>query len=704
MELDLLITKDFEEALQRYPHKKVVYKAISQLLENPRHPGLNVHRFEKARDGIWIAYLSDGDRIIYEPKEKALCLWRLGKHDIERADRRGFADHTRFSRMEWTSQSISSLSEVASPSVFQPLPLVKPQFATPVPPSAGSINHFALFQDAHLRILGVPAHLVQRLKNAPTLEAVLNLPELTEKTRLWLMEISTAPEFKHIIFDSSLLLYRTTLERLEGYCERKIQRLMLSLQRPEQQKYVDMEHAPLIVLKGVAGSGKTTVGVYRAIRLAKKGRRVLVLTFNPILASTIKAFIRELIGALPDNLEVMHVQELQGRLLKERMPAMVIKGEQECNVLLDGAIAEVQHKTRSPLFQRDRKFFQEEIKYVIKGFGLDTQDEYRRIERYGRKTALGSSYRDSMWQVYEAYKRRFSRLQVIDFYDTGMQTLNCLRKQPMQQRYDDIIVDEAQDVTIVDLQVIQLLLARADILTDTPASLMILADAAQTMYSRGFSWKQAGIHAQGHTNVLRRNYRNTRQIAEAAAHLLAHNNLLRAGGDYINPEWTERQGVPPMLVRATGLFHQVELVRDLILDLVSGQTFRLSDFALLCPTESLCEMCKQELRGRGLRTMLYKDPEFDVLDDCIKIMTIQSAKGLEFPVVFLLGVTQDMLPSRQTIHHLEQEEVALFLEQQRSLCYVAMTRAAEALYIVTTRGSESNFIRELDGKIHVWNE
>ena len=78
-----------------------------------------------------------------------------------------------------------------------------------------------------------------------------------------------------------------------------------------------MEHAPLIVLKGVAGSGKTTVGVYRADRLAEKGRRVLMLTFNPILASTTRdSLIQELIGPLPANLEVMHVQELQRKVLQ----------------------------------------------------------------------------------------------------------------------------------------------------------------------------------------------------------------------------------------------------------------------------------------------------------------------------------------------------------------------------------------------------
>ena len=704
MGLELLVTKAFEEALKRYPHKKVVYKAIGQLLENPRYAGLQVHRYEQARDGIWIAYISDGDRIIYEPKDKVLCLWRLGKHDIERADPRGFATHTRFSRIELPSEVPDAAIEAEPPPTpAKTFSIGIRQVATNVNVPVGSTNHFAFFQDAHLRILGVPAQLVQRLKAARSLEAALALPELSERTRTWLMEISTAPTFKHIVYDSSLLLYRTTLERLEGYCESKIKRLMLSLQRPEQQKYVDMKHTPLVVLKGVAGSGKTTVGVYRAIHLAEKGRRVLMLTFNPILAAMTRSLIQELIGPLPANLAVLHVQELQRKLLGERMPTMPIKTEQECNVLLDEAIIEVQRKTHSQLFLRDKKFFQEELRYVIKGFGLKSQDEYRSIERYGRKTALSRAYRDVMWQVYEAYRRRFMKLQAIDYYDIAMQTLEVLQKQPTQQRYDDIIVDEAQDLTIVDLNVIQLLLAMTSANAVTPATLMILADAAQTMYTRGFSWKQAGIQARGHTDILWKNHRNTQQIAEAAAQLLSHNTLLRTSGEYIDPKWTDRQGPLPMLIRATSPFHQVELACDLILNLVSGQTFRLSDFALLCPTQSLCDKCVRELRTRGLRMMLYSDPQFDVLDDRIKIMTIQSAKGLEFPVVFLLGVAKGILPSQQTLHHLEQNEIDLFREQQRSLCYVGMTRASEALYILTTQNAESIFVKELEGKINLWN-
>ena len=201
---------------------------------------------------------------------------------------------------------------------------------------------------------------------------------------------------------------------------------------------------------------------------------------------------------------------------------------------------------------------------------------------------------------------------------------------------------------------------------------------------------------------MRKNYRNTRQIAEAAAHLLEQNTLMRASNEYVDPEWTQRQGAFPIVVKVNSEYNQVEWVKDRILNLVADQTFRLSDFAILCPTNRLCEQCKQELEGAGLRTIYHKDSSFDLLEERIKILTIHSAKGLEFPVVFLIGLVSGILPSMQGLQHAEKEEAELFIEQQRTICYVGMTRAAEVLYLLTVKGTESRFIGELGDKVVDW--
>ncbi|HDS1198804.1 TPA: DNA helicase II [Shewanella algae] len=65
----------------------------------------------------------------------------------------------------------------------------------------------------------------------------------------------------------------------------------------------------------------------------------------------------------------------------------------------------------------------------------------------------------------------------------------------------------------------------------------------------------------------------------------------------------------------------------------------------------------------------------DAHTDAVQLMTLHSAKGLEFPLVFMAGVEEGLFPSQ-----LSQEEGDR-LEEERRLCYVGMTRAMQQLYI-----------------------
>jgi len=92
----------------------------------------------------------------------------------------------------------------------------------------------------------------------------------------------------------------------------------------------------------------------------------------------------------------------------------------------------------------------------------------------------------------------------------------------------------------------------------------------------------------------------------------------------------------------------------------------------------------------------------DEFDDAVQLMTLHSAKGLEFPMVFMVGVEEGMFPSQMSA------EEAGRLEEERRLCYVGMTRAMQKLYITYAEmrrlyGQDkyhkpSRFIRELPEK------
>ncbi len=93
----------------------------------------------------------------------------------------------------------------------------------------------------------------------------------------------------------------------------------------------------------------------------------------------------------------------------------------------------------------------------------------------------------------------------------------------------------------------------------------------------------------------------------------------------------------------------------------------------------------------------------DPYEDCVQMMTLHSAKGLEFPVVFLAGMEDGLFPHQRSAGELAS------LEEERRLCYVGATRAMRQLYItyaeqrrlygVDQYGQPSRFIGELPAEL-----
>jgi DNA helicase-2/ATP-dependent DNA helicase PcrA len=112
------------------------------------------------------------------------------------------------------------------------------------------------------------------------------------------------------------------------------------------------------------------------------------------------------------------------------------------------------------------------------------------------------------------------------------------------------------------------------------------------------------------------------------------------------------------------------------------------------------------LTGFLEETSLVADVDrYDEGADAVVLMTIHSAKGLEFPVVFLPGMEEGIFPGMQSA--LNESEI----EEERRLAYVAITRAKELLYITTTKSRlqygrtqynpPSRFIEEIPKKLIV---
>ena len=91
--------------------------------------------------------------------------------------------------------------------------------------------------------------------------------------------------------------------------------------------------------------------------------------------------------------------------------------------------------------------------------------------------------------------------------------------------------------------------------------------------------------------------------------------------------------------------------------------------------------------------------QYKEVDDCVNVMTLHSAKGLEFDVVFLTGMEENVFPHFRSMDNEDE------LEEERRLCYVGITRAKEKLYLLnakkrtlfgrTDMNSPSRFVQEI---------
>ncbi len=661
-----------------------VFRAISRLSDNPKHPSLNSKKARaSSRGDIWRARIDDANRLLYQWADGCIYLWRAGNHDMTDEARK--LDEPDLRR--------------AQPA---PRPAVQPEQRAPARPAAppehalpGVLHHF---DPITLRILGVPEAAVEAVRALPDIEGVWDL-DLPADVQTTLYDIFTNPEIPaaEILFDPARLLYRETADRLEGYCKGRIKRLLLNLE-PEQEQFLKIRPRGPFLLRGVAGSGKTTIGLYRAKTRAEQrdlfssGGRVLYLTYNATLTNAVDELFRELYGELPAGIEVSTVDRWLMRFLRDRgRPAQI--DSQRTDPLLDQAIHAVAQIRREPVLSRGRPWFANEFEKVIEGRSLTSRAAYLEADRAGTGSALGAPAREAVWAVYEHFRAARERAGFDTWGSMRLAALAELRGTP-PPLYDEVIVDEAQDLVPAQLLAVRLLAAGE--------SLFLLADAAQSIYYRGISWRDAGIEISGRTRVLRTNHRNSQEVLRAAASLIAASSSLRNTDEFIAPEASRRRGPRPQVAECEREQEQTREVVQRVLDLCSGerkQRYRPGDVAVLAPTSAVCQELHHALFQAGIPCRLYRN-QFSVLENEVKVITIHSAKGLEFPAVVIAGLTHGGRQSRDFPYTVPADagprDRQVLLDEQRRLLYVGMTRAAERLYLITVRGLRSPFLNDIE--------
>lgn len=246
-------------------------------------------------------------------------------------------------------------------------------------------------------------------------------------------------------------------------------------------------------------------------------------------------------------------------------------------------------------------------------------------------------------------------------------------------QYDAVLIDEGHDFKPEWLKlVVQMVNPDTD-------SLLVLYDDAQSIYKKkntlGFSLSSVGVRARGNTTILKLNYRNTAEIC-AVAHAFA-DDLFSTGEasedtvPTVLPMSAGRRGARPLVVELPSLKEEGAFVADRLKE-ANRSGIRWQDMAVIYRSYGIGDEMSKALARKGIPFQMKKT--YDPDHDSVKLITMHSSKGLEFPLVCIPAVGA---PGK------EGEEA----QDEARLLYVAMTRATNEL--ILTHGQDCVFRQRL---------
>lgn len=688
------ISTDFLTSFAALPRQKQgkATEFFNKFRTNPNSPGINYEKIDEGIDkNICSVRIDDAYRAIVVrcPDTNVFMLLWVDHHDEAYA---------------WAKRKKCSINKVTGG-----VQVFDVQEVT-VEKTVEKETIFAKYSDAQLLRLGLPEEQLPMVKSLESLDEFYamkkSLPEDAYEGLEWLAHdfdydevVSTLYEKEteqvsdedfaaalqsdfskksFVIVDGEEELKRIMAEPLEKW------RIFL---HPTQRRIVNRDYSGPARVLGGAGTGKTVVAMHRAKRLAgelDQGKKVLFTTFTRNLADDIKDNLRKIASVdQMRQIEVVNLDSLVSSFLREQGYEYKVCFSDELDKVWDDAIA-----TAGGTLDYTKNFYIDEWVKVVQSQEAYSKEKYIKASRIGRGLRLDRIKRTKVWGVFEEYMRICDERKLRDSEYAMYECRIILEKQYTSGRYENIIVDEGQDLSPSAYRLIRSLAGEPH-----KNDIFIVGDAHQRIYRNKAVLSKCGINVRGRARKLRINYRTTEEIRKYAFGLLkgiSFDDLDEAYDDGDNCQ-SLTHGEVPQIKRFNTPEEELEFLVNEIKALGAAGVPQ-KDICIVARTHKMIDAYKDGLRANGIVPFEITTNKVDNRSrNEVRIATMHRVKGLEFNYIFAAGVNNKALPNGVRSDFSDDVSLEEFETEEKCLLYVALTRARVGAY-VTCYGKMSSLI------------
>jgi DNA helicase-4 len=350
------------------------------------------------------------------------------------------------------------------------------------------------------------------------------------------------------------------------------------------------------------------------------------------------------------------------------------------------------HKTVTLNFKEEFNSYHEDVKdfvaqimritdmIKVENIDIDTVLENARQDQHERVR----SFYELAIPIVKKYINYCINKSYLDFNDLISRSISLFKNHAdiaskYKSKYQYILVDEFQDVNNLQVELIKLLL------TDQ-TQLFCVGDDWQSIYGfRGSNVSYIVEFEKHFANAkivkLNLNYRSTQNIVGASNEVIKHNKFKVEKDVYASKKSEHKIVVYAGNTQEENIRFCVDKVKELLNDGLSND-----DILFLYRRSKMFTSYFYGFKNEGIR---------------VQAKTIHAAKGLEAKVVFVIGLTEgyggfpDVWLEDRIFQIIKKANHDLLMEEERRLFYVAITRAKDKLFLITEKGNESSFLKEI---------